>query len=235
MTRAAISKYSDICSHPIRFYHGSIFAGMAISLGAMISNVINISYGKLPAAIFFSIGLLIICFLGGQLFTGNVMVLSYGFLKCEIIKFHKVVVGMLLCYCGNYIGCLIFSSMFVGCDVHGMDKLYSSMMASKLSMNLLTVFMRAVLCNVFVCLGVAFYIMSEEVVVKIVGIVSCISSFIILGFEHSIANMANFVAAYYYDSSLSIRMMLMHLAVVTAGNIVGGMVIAIFLKIKESE
>ena len=50
-------------------------------------------------------------------------------------------------------------------------------------------FMRGVLCNILVCLAVWLTISARTAAGKILAIIWPISAFVLLGFEHSVANM----------------------------------------------
>ncbi len=69
-------------------------------------------------------------------------------------------------------------------------------------------FMRAILCNFFVCLGVLCGIKLKSETGKFLMIVMCISAFVFSGFEHCIANMGIFVVSLGLVDGLSVGLML---------------------------
>ena len=83
-------------------------------------------------------------------------------------------------------------------------------------------FMRAILCNFFVCLGVLCGIKLKSETGKFLMIVMCISAFVFSGFEHCIANMGIFVISLNLVDGVSVGLMLKSMLIVTIGNMVGG-------------
>lgn len=86
-------------------------------------------------------------------------------------------------------------------------------------------FLRAVLCNFFVCLGVLCGIKLKSEAAKFLMIVMCISGFVVSGFEHCIANMGIFTVSVCLVPGVSVAAMLKSMVIVTLGNIVGGAVL----------
>ncbi|HIZ23554.1 MAG TPA: formate/nitrite transporter family protein, partial [Candidatus Blautia faecigallinarum] len=86
-------------------------------------------------------------------------------------------------------------------------------------------FLRAVLCNFFVCLGVLCGIKLKSEAAKFLMIVMCITAFVVSGFEHCIANMGTFTVAACLVPGLSVGAILRSMVVVTLGNMVGGAVL----------
>ena len=81
---------------------------------------------------------------------------------------------------------------------------------------------RAVLCNVLVCTAVLGATAARSLTGKAVGILFPLSAFASLGLEHCIANQYIFALAALTGAPFSWVGALANLAVVTAGNVVGG-------------
>ena len=101
--------------------------------------------------------------------------------------------------------------------------------AAKCNLSFAAGFLRGILCNVLVCLGVWMAFAGKTVSCKIIGLFFPVMCFVICGYEHCIANMfyipAGLMAAGRADivaEGLSILGFLKNLAPVTMGNIVGG-------------
>ena len=83
MAGAAQGK-ADICEHyPVKFFIRAIMAGFFIVVATILSNVSAAvlystypQFGKLLGAFLFSIAIVLIVFIGGELFTGNNMTMS---------------------------------------------------------------------------------------------------------------------------------------------------------------
>ena len=84
-------------------------------------------------------------------------------------------------------------------------------------------FVRAVLCNVLVCLAVWRCFAARDVAGKILAIVLPISAFVALGFEHSVANMYFIPLALMQGADgVTLGGLAQNIVLVTAGNVVGG-------------
>ena len=83
-------------------------------------------------------------------------------------------------------------------------------------------FMRGVLCNMLVCLAVWLALAARTVSGKIFAIILPIASFVLLGLEHSVANMYLIPQGMLAGSSSSASVFAGNLVFVTLGNIVGG-------------
>ena len=85
MAGAAHGK-ADICEHyPVKFFIRAIMAGFFIVVATILSNVSAAvlystypQFGKLLGAFLFSIAIVLIVFIGGELFTGNNMTMAMG-------------------------------------------------------------------------------------------------------------------------------------------------------------
>ena len=105
--------------------------------------------------------------------------------------------------------------------------------AAKISPDVVTLFVKGVLCNLLVCLGVWLAYAGRSVTDKIAALILPISAFVAAGFEHCVANMYFFSVAWLmvgmdqvppgFDGSIVSAAGIVHnLAPVTLGNIVGG-------------
>ncbi|MFX0543373.1 formate/nitrite transporter family protein [Roseovarius sp. S4756] len=83
-------------------------------------------------------------------------------------------------------------------------------------------FMRGALCNALVCLAIWLSFAARTVTGKILAILWPISAFVLLGLEHSIANMYFFPQEWLAASKVSVIDALGNMMWVTLGNIVGG-------------
>jgi formate/nitrite transporter len=81
---------------------------------------------------------------------------------------------------------------------------------------------RGILCNMLVCLAVWLTFAARDVAGKILAILLPISAFVLLGFEHSIANLYLIPAGWMAGASIGWDGFLGNLVPVTIGNIIGG-------------
>ena len=90
---------------------------------------------------------------------------------------------------------------------------------------MITVFVKAILCNWMVCLGVVMALSSTSTIGRIVGAWMPILVFFAQGFEHSVVNMFVIPAGMMMGAKVSIaNWWLWNQIPVTLGNIVGGLV-----------
>ena len=184
-----------------------IKAGIMIAIGG---SVFLSCENRYIGAILFSVALLCICLKGYSLFTGKV-----GYLP---ENHSKEAVKILLCgLLGN-----IVSTILLGYAVSfanpALGEAAKVICEAKLSQEALQTFVRAFFCGVLMYMAVSTYREKGT----LAGIFFCVPVFILSGFEHSIANM------FYFGASGMINMdSIIYLAVVIAGNSVGGMAMPI--------
>lgn len=177
----------------IKNFISSILAGIFISIGA----IGFLKIGGILGAVLFSIGLFGICEFGLNLFTGKVPYISHW---NELPYILTILVG-------NFIGCslmLLFP-----------NDLAIDIINTKLNTPLWFVFILASLCNILIYLAVESY--KEN---QLLGLVLSIVSFIICGFEHSIANACFILSAKVFKIEI-----IPYLLTTVLGNAFGGILI----------
>jgi formate/nitrite transporter FocA (FNT family) len=184
-----------------------IKAGIMIAIGG---SVFLSCENRYIGAILFSVALLCICLKGYSLFTGKVGYLpenhskeAFKILLCGLLG--NIVSTILLGYAVSFANPALGEAAKVICE-------------AKLSQEALQTFVRAFFCGVLMYMAVSTYREKGT----LAGIFFCVPVFILSGFEHSIANM------FYFGASGIINMdSIIYLAVVIAGNSVGGMAMPI--------
>lgn len=212
-----------------KYFMKSVMAGFFIAVAMIFSNVVgNIfsaaelpAWGKFLGAIVFSIAVLLISLVGGELFTGNNLVMAFGAYDKKVTWKDAGSVWV-ISYIGNFVGCLILSLIFVWAGAAGTKDYFAGFIDGKLSIPTGEMFFRAVLCNFFVCLGVLCGIKLKSETAKILMITMCISGFVVSGFEHCVANMAIFTVAKCVAPGVSLAAMAKSMLVVSIGNLAGG-------------
>lgn len=227
-SKAAMAKAATLKDHFGKYFIRSIMAGFFIAVAMIYCNVVNTVFresdpalGKFLGALMFSIAVLLIVFIGSELFTGNNFVMAFGAFDKKV-TWGQVGKVWLVSYIGNFVGCFVFAGIFVLAGASGTADYFASFIPGKLAIPVDQMFFRAVLCNFFVCLAVACGTRCKDEAAKFLMIVMCISGFVISGFEHSIANMAIYTTAWFLVPGLSILEILKSMLIVTLGNIVGG-------------
>ncbi|MGM9973402.1 MAG: formate/nitrite transporter family protein [Clostridiaceae bacterium] len=210
----------------------SMIAGFFVGVGVGVMSVAGSiahaggsPYYKFFMAATFSVALALVLAAGADLFTGNNMVFSIAYLK-KAIKGRDVLKMWGVSYLGNLLGSLLISLLFIGSGITlgTTGEFMVSLAEGKMSLPLEQMFFRAILCNILVCLGVWCYIKLQEESAKLIMVFLCIFTFVLMGFEHSVANMTLLTTAYLIPHTAGVTLggLLYNLAVVTIGNIIGG-------------
>ena len=198
-----------------RVFKDSIFAGMCIALGGFAS----VGLAKPFNGIIFSAGLVMIIFLGLQLFTGNILRAKEGFSWEMLWKFWGLV------YLGNFVGCFLSAWIII---LSGFPlEATTAIATTKANLPFMEAFWRGIFCNVLVC--IAAYLgksIPAPTAGKILIIMLPVTLFVISGYEHSVADM------FYFSVG---KTSLFNLIPITLGNIIGGLLVVICIKNKNTE
>lgn len=196
----------------------SILAGIMIAIGGTIFLSLD---NKIIGAIFFAIGLFMICTRGLNLFTGKI-----GYIFNNNLKYTLEVIITLI---GNFIG------TFLSAYILKYTRIYSSISTKansicniKLDDTLISIFILSIFCGILMYLAVNGYKEIKDNFGKYASIFLCVIVFILCGFEHSIANMYYFSIAGYWSSKT-----FLYLFIMVLGNSVGGVFIPLCDKIKN--
>lgn len=153
----------------------SISAGMMIGISSIIYLICP---NKMLGAFLFAIGLFIICTFDMYLFTGKV---GYIFENKNNPNCIKI-------WIGNLIGCLI-TIIPMRIAKGEISLIAYDMIQKKLDNNFMSIIILSIFCGMLMYIAVENFQHNENNFAKIIGLFLCVSSFIICGFEHSIANM----------------------------------------------
>ena len=190
-------------------------AGILISIGGTVYLRCE---NRIVGAVLFAVALIGICFRGYALYTGKV---GYLAVKCN----KKDILDVLLALVGNLIGCTV-GGLVLGWAVNGLSDAAVAVCAAKLAVPAAQFFVRALFCGILMYLAVSLYKEKNTVI----GIFFCIPTFILCGFEHSIANMFYFSAA----SQFTLQMLL-YQVIAVIGNGVGGMLLPLMQRIGKGK
>lgn len=178
-----------------------ILAGGFIALAAEGSNMAAFNLfadpetyglGKVLAGSIFGTGLMLVVLAGGELFTGNTMMLAA--LCDRRITAYRMLRNWVIVYAGNLVGSLLVAWMMAhsGLFNSGGEMLGAvtvNIAVYKVQLSFSQGFILGILCNWLVCLAVWMAAGTASMVGKIFAIFFPIWLFITSGFEHSVANM----------------------------------------------
>ena len=206
----------------------AILAGAFIGFGGaaytMAMTGVDPTYGptRFLGGLVFSLGLILVIIGGAELFTGNALMTMAAVDKR--ITVAALLRNWALVYLGNAIGALGLAVAFgLTSLLEGpMGVTASTIAETKAALTPLEAFVRGALCNALVCLAVWLTFGARSVAGKILAILWPISCFVLLGLEHSVANMYLLPQGVLAGSSVQLSALLSNLFWVTLGNIVGG-------------
>ncbi|MBD5113859.1 MAG: formate/nitrite transporter family protein [Ruminococcaceae bacterium] len=187
----------------------AIAAGFMIGIGAVIYISCD---NKIVGSLMFTIGLFTICAFGMNLFTG----------KIGYAVSNKNNPNCLVIWLGNLIGASLGMALIriAKPSLHDAAK---EMMTAKLQQSYIGIPVLAFFCGVLMYIAVENYRSNPHGTGKVVGLFLCVSTFILSGFEHSIADMC--YAALAVESVTDLWQYLLFLAAVSVFNGLGALAV----------
>lgn len=217
----------------IKYFGRAIMAGIFIMLATILSytigGILSPNYpeaAKISSSALFCFAIIAVVFFGAELFTGNNFVMCVGLLKKKVGVKSTLKIWV-YSFIGNFIGIVIFAYMFVksGSNFDNIKAYIEPIAYAKLDLSALQMVLRGILCNFSVCLAVYSGIRIKSETGKIIMMFFCVFTFVLAGFEHSIANLAIFSIAYFVLGGLPVLLAINNIVWVVIGNIIGGGII----------
>lgn len=218
----------------IRGFLSGALLGFATSLAFTAALQTNT---PLVGALVFPVGFVMIVLLGLELVTGSFALVPLAALEGRR-SWSTVVANLGWVFIGNLIGSVVYGALLyvaltnmglaepsgIATRIMAAAEAKTNAYAALGEAGMVTVFVKAILCNWMVCLGVVMAMTSQSTVGKILAMWLPILTFFGQGFEHSVVNMfliptgmllgANVTAADWW---------LWNQIPVTLGNLVGGL------------
>jgi formate/nitrite transporter len=158
----------------------------------LFANPDTYGLGKVLAGAVFGTGLMLVVVAGGELFTGNTLIIV-GALDRRV-AISRMLTNWLVVYIGNFIGSVFIAYMMnksmlfnSGNGVLGGQTI--KIAAYKTALSFESAFFLGLMCNWLVCLAVWVSYAAKDVIGKLFACFFIICLFITSGFEHSVANM----------------------------------------------
>ena len=166
--------------------------GSTMAAHNLLANPTTIGLARTLMGAIFATGLIMILMAGGELFTGNTLIIIPVLDRKVTVR--QMLLNWLLVYIGNLIGCLLIAWMM---NLSGLFSASGGLFGGitikiatdKIYLPFFTAFILGVMCNWLVCLAIWASFASHGSTGKILTLFFVISLFVISGFEHSIANM----------------------------------------------
>lgn len=208
-----------------------VMAGAYIAFGYLafvrVSGVIPKEWGSLAnflGACVFPIGLVALSFLGGELLTGNMMVMALAVMD-QKIRLIDLIRNWLVVFVTNVLGGTIvafFLGHFVGLSEGVYLNRTIAVATSKLADDPLTMIVSGIGCNIFVCMAVFMATINKDFLGKIFSLWFPVMIFVICGFQHVVANAFILPAYYFSGGQVTLYMIFENLCFVGLGNALGG-------------
>jgi len=189
-------------------------------------------------ALIFPVSLVMIVLLGLELVTGSFAVVPLARLEGKA-SWGAVIANWSWVFLANLLGSLAFG-VLIAISLTNMGKVEVAGVAARIAAvaeaktignealgmaGMISVFVKAILCNWLVCLGVVMGMTSTSTVGKIAAIWLPIFLFFALGFEHAVVNMFVIPTGMLLGAKISVGdWWLWNEIPVTLGNLVGGFV-----------
>ena len=218
-------------TRPLSFLVGSAMAGAYVGFGAILMFTVGAhadpAWSRLIMGAVFAIGLTIITFAGGHLFTGYTMHMALACLRGKA-SCGEALATLARCWFGNLLGAVLLAAILklAGGGVLLTDgaALFCKTAAAKANTPAIALLFKAILCNWLVCLTVWMCARTTSDSARLGLVFWPVMMFAACGFEHSIANMFTFALALLGGvPDVSLGGVLANLAWVTLGNAIGGM------------
>ncbi len=242
MTTASIEHKAErvaatkAATEPVAAFALAVLAGFFVAMGATFMLVVKCDSAlpfaatQLLGGFSFTLGLFLILAAGAELFTGNCLMvmgpLSGRFGWMDLLKSWLVVI------LGNLAGSVLAAALLVGAGAASANggafgEAAVAVATAKTTLPWATVFFRAVLCNILVCLAVWCGHASTNVTDKFFAALLPVMAFMGAGFEHCVANMfflpyALMLQAMGAAGSVTLGGVCMNLSAAVLGNAVGG-------------
>jgi formate/nitrite transporter len=223
-------------------FMGFVGQGSTMASFNLLADPDTYGLGRLVAGTVFPVGLILVVIAGGELFTGNTLMVTAA-LKRRI-TWARLLRNWGIVYLFNFFGALTIALLMMASGLFDSgDALFGAVTvkvaAGKTSLSFGAALASGILCNWLVCLGVWMAYATDSLAAKCLAIFFPVWLFVTSGFEHSIANMyylcSGFLAkARYGDEAAAIGVseealagldvagIVGNLVPVTLGNIIGG-------------
>lgn len=230
-----------------------IMAGAFIAFGgatssAAIHNISNQGIAKALAGAIFPVGLMMIVFVGGELFTGDCLMIAGTIDKrFSVLQMIRTLVVVWLSNMAGavIISILVYYSGLLDYTSGALGAFTIKVAYGKCTITPFKAICSGILCNILVCIAVLMATAAKDIAGKVWAIFFPICAFVVGGWEHCVANMfyipAGIIAATndtyvakaeelygitaaQISANVNIGGFISNLIPVTIGNILGGMV-----------
>ena len=192
-----------------------VSAGLMVSIGCAVFLACE---NKVVGSILFTVALLVICFRGYSLYTGKIGFIPFSHKKED---FSVLLLGFL----GNAIGMIVFG-VLISIALPALKEKAIILCTAKLTQSIEQTVIRGLFCGVLMFIAVYVYKDNKS----IVAIIFAIPTFILCGFEHSVADIGYFAVANMFSLEIVLFIIL-----VVIGNTIGSMILPFLSMAKDKK
>jgi formate/nitrite transporter len=243
--KKSIQTGKDKATYPIhKFALLSIIAGAYVSLGfstcLMVGGnlieapsnpnkeLVNVGYFKLIfGAVGFPFGFTAIVICGGELFTSLCAYMMCSWWEKKTSAWDGIRI-LVISWVFNFIGCVGVAGLLLSSQVfsNGRDRYTIYLAEEKVENSWIVTFVRGIFANWLVGIATWMSTAAQDLTGKAVGIWLPISAFVMLGFQHCVANMFLLTFAMMLGANISVyQLFVMNLIPSSLGNWIGGAII----------
>lgn len=207
-------KNNKACKEHLLIFSKAIMSGLYVTLAATVYLVITkITGSKLLGGLLFSFALLIIVGRSYYLYTGKI-----GYL----LPYKKgIPLMILITLLGNVIGILISGGLLLLANIDGLTESAQALMVTKFDLRpWYETLILATFCGVLMYTAIDGAGRIKDQIIKVLIIILSVVIFLLIGFEHSIANIVYVVLAKQFSLKIFGYLLLMLL-----GNAIGAIVL----------
>ncbi|KAH7412366.1 Formate/nitrite transporter-domain-containing protein [Phaeosphaeria sp. MPI-PUGE-AT-0046c] len=202
-------------------------AGMSGAGG--IPDAVRLQWVSLPRVVlggWFVFALHFITMFGGELFTGNLMILGLGLINKKV-PFWVSVRHTILVYIGNWAGTLLVGYFFgYLTDLLGTPQyrtFLKELVLGKLEgPNWGQLFLRAIPANMMVCMAIMLSVASRSATGKMIALWFPVVIFVLSGYEHCVADMIFLGVGLMYGAPSTVGRLWYCQSAAVCGNLIGG-------------
>lgn len=181
---------------------------------------------NLLGAAVFPICLICILLGGGELATGNMMLMALGKFSKKV-SMSKLARNWIIVSLGNLAGAVTvayFLGHYVGLSEGVALSKTVAIAESKVHMDFGRAFISAIACNWMVCMGIWFYFGSKYNSGRILGMWFPVMIFVLIGLQHFVANMFIIPAGIWAGANVTWSEFFLNMIPVFLGNVTGGII-----------
>jgi len=206
----------------------SVMAGIFISFAGQLFVVASSSGGgRVLGAFLFPSGLVAVILTSAELFTGDALIFVASVLGGKV-RVRMLARNWCVAWVCNFVGSLGWAYFMAYLstavqDVEGAAAVAAAVAEKKvLHQSLGTIFLKGIGANFLVCVAIWQATCAEAVEGKVLALWFPVAGFVLLGFDHSVANMFLVPIGMMLGADVTVGQFVVALLVTTMGNVVGG-------------